>query len=368
MTVATPGISLQHQFPCVDCGANLRFEPGTDSMKCPYCGTEQAIPRVPEQIAELDFLAYVQRLPDGDATHETLTVHCTTCGAETSMQPDVTAALCPFCGSGIVATAASKKSIRPQALLPFKVKEEQASRRFREWVAGLWFAPNALKKQAECSAIKGVYVPAWTYDAQTETNYTGERGDDYWDTETYTETDAEGRTVTRTRQVQKTRWWPASGRVRNSFDDLLVMASRTLPGKYLDRLQPWDLPALLPYSDEYLSGFVAESYQVALAEGFERAKELMQPTINQTICQNMGGDHQRISSSATDYRNITFKHLLLPIWISAYRFQGKTYRFLVNARTAEVQGERPWSLIKIMLLVALIVTVVLIVVALANSR
>jgi len=323
---------------------------------------------VPEHIAELDFLSYVHQLPEGEGVHETLTVRCNGCGAETGLPADVTAALCPFCGCGIVAMAASKKAIRPQGLLPFKVTQKQAGDLFLRWVTGLWFAPDALKKQAQCSAIRGVYVPAWTYDAHAETDYTGERGDDYWDTETYTETDASGNTVTRTRQVQKTRWRPVSGHVSNSFKDLLVMATRTLPRNHLDRLEPWDLPALLPYGDEYLSGFVAESYQVNLGEGFDQAKVMMQPTIQQTISRSIGGDHQRIHSANTDYRDVTFKHLLLPVWISAYRFGDQTYRFLVNARTGEVQGERPWSGMKLAILILSILAVLAIIVLVAVLR
>src|SRR5580658_2809089 len=169
MTTANPPLSPQQQFPCAQCGANLQFEPGTDSLKCPYCGKEQKIPSVPEHIAELDFLAFLNQLPDGDGVHETLTVHCTTCGAETEMKPDVTAALCPFCGCGIVATGASKKAIRPQGLLPFKVTRDESAGLFRTWVEGLWFAPAALKKLAQLATIRGVYVPAWTYDSNTET-------------------------------------------------------------------------------------------------------------------------------------------------------------------------------------------------------
>ena len=355
MTTAAPTTSSQHQFPCARCGANLQFLPGTQSLKCPYCGAEQPIPSVPEHIPELDLVSYVSQLPDGDGVHETLTVRCTNCGAQTSLAADVTATVCPFCGSGIVATAASKKAIRPQGLLPFRLTQKQAADVFRQWVAELWFAPTALKKQADCSAIRGVYIPAWTYDAGAETDYAGERGEDYWETESYTETDANGNTVTRTRQVQKTRWWPVSGHVSNAFQDLLVMATRTLPPHHLNRLEPWDLPDLVPYSDEYLSGFVAESYQVPLGEGFEQAKSMMQPKIDQAICRQIGGDHQRISSKETDYRQITFKHLLLPVWISAYRFADQTYRFLVNARTGEVQGERPWSRVKIAVLVLAII-------------
>ena len=358
----------QRQFPCKQCGGNLQFAPGTDSLQCPYCGTTNQVPVAASAVAKLDYLAFIHQLPDSDAVHETIIVKCTCCAAETTLAPDVTASTCPFCGSGIVATGSSKKSIRPGALLPFKVKQNEAGGMFRAWVAGLWFAPSELKRDAERAAIKGAYVPAWTYDSDTQSDYTGERGDDYWETETYTETDANGHSVTRTRQVQRTRWRPAGGHVRNRFDDVLVMATESLPRKCLDHLEPWDLPDLVAYEDEYLSGFVAESYQVNLSDGFERAKGIMDPVIRQAVCRDIGGDHQRISSLSTEYDDIAFMHVLLPVWISAYQFQSRTFRFLVNARTGEVQGERPYSWIKITLAVLAVIAFIVAMVMIGQHR
>ena len=86
-----------------------------------------------------------------------------------------------------------------------------------------------------------------------------------------------------------------------------------------------------------------------LVAGFGIAQQEMQPTIDATIRGDIGGDHQRIGGKDTTYANVTFKHLLLPLWVCSYRFRDKVYRFVVNARTGEVQGERPWSWIKITL-------------------
>lgn len=113
------------------------------------------------------------------------------------------------------------------------------------------------------------------------------------------------------------------------------------------KLEPWDLDKLLPYQDEYLSGFRCESYQVGLEEGFNRAKELMDDEIRDGVRSDIGGDEQRISSVSTQHNDVTFKHILLPVWLSAYKYRNKVYRFMVNARTGEVQGERPWSWLKI---------------------
>jgi hypothetical protein len=100
---------------------------------------------------------------------------------------------------------------------------------------------------------------------------------------------------------------------------------------------------------KYLSGFVTEKYQIDLTEGFGEAKRTMENQMWNLALRNIGGDDQRIITINTNFENITFKHILLPAYISSYNYKGKLYRFLVNARTGEVQGERPWSSSKIAL-------------------
>jgi hypothetical protein len=146
--------------------------------------------------------------------------------------------------------------------------------------------------------------------------------------------------------------------VFDHFEDLLVMANESLPPKLLGHLEPWDLNNLHPFADGYLSGFVTESYQVDLAQGFDRAKEMMVSPIRRTIENDIGGDEQRISSVRTQYKNIRFRHVLLPVRINAYRYQEKVFQFLLNARTGEVRGERPYSAMKVALLLLAILIVV----------
>ena len=348
-------MAKEAQFPCQQCGADLKFAPGTNSLKCPYCGSENEIPAASrglmgddqEHVRELDYNDFLRNATAESDMQEIHTVKCQSCGAETTLPPNTTAVECPFCGTSIVITDRTTKQIKPAALLPFKVTMKQAQEKFRSWVNGLWFAPNKLKKVARIAeGIKGTYLPHWTYDTNASTSYAGERGDHYYVTETRTVT-RDGKQVTENVRVQKTRWRSASGHVRNTFDDIVVPASDSLPRQYTQALEPWDLAALTPYDDQFLSGFRAESYSVTLEQGFELAKKIMAPTIEQTIRRDIGGDEQRIGRADTAYSDITFKHILLPLWISAYQYNGKIFRFLVNARTGEVQGERPWSWIKI---------------------
>jgi predicted RNA-binding Zn-ribbon protein involved in translation (DUF1610 family) len=343
--VNAPAAQNKH-FPCRQCGAQLDFAPGTTALQCPYCGSQTPIPQSEEQIAELDYQEYLAKTAS-EREQEDQRIKCDKCGAETTMPPEIAASLCPFCGANLVLTARSARLLKPEALLPFQFTRQQAFGSYRRWISGLWFAPTELKQFAQSEGkLAGVYVPCWTYDSDTTTYYRGARGDDYSETERYTAT-VSGRSVARTRSVRKTRWRSASGTVWNRFDDVLVMASKSLPRHYADRLEPWDLANLMPYADEFLSGFRAETYQVDLAQGFDRAREIMDNGIQASIRRDIGGDHQRIDSVKTSYDKITFKHILLPVWLSAYRYREKVYQTLINGRTGEVQGERPFSAWKI---------------------
>jgi len=331
------------QFRCAQCGSRLVYAPETANLRCVSCGSAVAIAASDAAVEERDLEAALASGLAMEPTLETLSVRCSSCGAQSTLDGAVVADHCAFCGTAFVATASSTRSLRPHWLLPFRIGLEDARRRFGAWVHSLWFAPNRLKKDARAGDIKGMYVPYWTFDAATTSRYTGQRGDDHQETET----SRDGKTTTRTVTV----WTRVQGTVDQPFDDVLVMASRSLPESHADALHPWDLEKLVPYRDEFLSGFRAETYQVPLPEGYEKAKTRMAAAIRETIERKIGGDHQRIDRVETAYSRTSFKHVLLPIWISSYRFGNKTFRFLVNARTGEVQGDRPYSLVKIALAV-----------------
>jgi predicted RNA-binding Zn-ribbon protein involved in translation (DUF1610 family) len=358
MPTADPSATAAKTFPCTNCGADLSFAPGTNALQCPYCGTANEIAAPDVAIEERDFNAELDALAGTQETYEVKTVHCTSCGAESTRAANVIADECPFCGVALVGEAEAHRLIKPQAVLPFRTERDAAQEAFRDWIRGLWFAPNDLIKRARRDdKLQGVYLPYWTYDAEATTDYRGRRGEYYYVTETYRQNGE-----TKTRRVRKTRWYPASGTVHNAFDDILIVASDSLPRSYVTALEPWDLDQLVPYTEAYLSGFRTESYTVGLKDGFTHAIGRMQPAIDQSIRYDIGGDTQQILTKSSDYDDVTYKHVLLPLWISAYRYGDDVYRFMVNARTGEVQGERPWSWIKI----ALAVLAALIVAALAT--
>jgi ribosomal protein S27E len=342
-----------HRFPCENCGSQLLFAPGQTSLTCPYCGHVQSIPEgdledVAEALQEIDYASTARSL-ESDAVYETTRViTCPNCGAQNEFPEGTKATTCPFCASPLVtANESANRQIRPTALVPFQLSEAQARDAMTKWLGSLWFAPNGLQDYARKGRkMDGIYVPYWTFDAQTETAYRGQRGDDYYVTRTRT---VNGKTETY--QERRTRWRNVSGRVARFFDDVLVMASNTLPRTHTDALEPWNLSALAPYRPDYLSGFTAEAYGVGLEEGLRAARAKMDAVIEGDIRRDIGGDHQRITGKNTVMSDVTFKHVLLPVWMAAYKFQDQSFRFVVNGQTGKVQGERPWSKWKIALAV-----------------
>jgi hypothetical protein len=255
---------------------------------------------------------------------------------------------CPYCATHLENKPESAEAmIAPESLLPFGMEQRKARAEFEKWIDGLWFAPNELKKLADLGQFSGVYVPFWTYDSMTYSDYTGQRGDDYTTTETYVETDSDGNQHTRTRTVVHTNWTWVSGQVQHFFDDVLICASKSLPLDLVDALTPWDMESLTPFKPDYLSGFKTERYAVGLEDGFSSAKVIMDGAIRRLVQEDIGGDHQQISTVETRHLGVTFKHLLLPIWIASYRYREQLYQIIVNARTGEVQGRRPYSVWKI---------------------
>lgn len=353
-----------HRYPCTACGADLLYEPRDGFLSCPFCGHKEAIPTSAEQIAERSFEQYLQIRPEQMAqlAPNALEVQCQSCGATVTFTPPEVARQCDFCGVQIVAQAKSADPmLAPECVLPFCITQQQAGTDLRRWLRSRWFAPNALKNFARPDAIHGVYLPFWTYDTNTTSYYTGERGEHYYVTENYFTADSRGKQVQRTRQVRHTRWHSASGMVSRWFDDVLVPATVSLAQNRLEALAPWDLTELRPYDPAFLSGFKAQRYQVNLAQGFERVKQVAAGAIESDVRQDIGGDEQRIHNVATHYSGITFKHLLLPVYAGAYNFNQKIYQIVVNGRTGEIQGDRPYSFWKISLFVAAILFIVLII-------
>lgn len=335
------------RFSCPSCGGNMVFDPNSQSLYCPYCQKKTDILKKDEEIKEYDFTS----AEDSASTNwgrQNRVIRCESCGAQTVLDENNTAQFCAFCGSSHIIKNEEGQGIVPESLIPFKITREKALVCFKGWIKKRYFAPKALKKEHQNQKLNGVYIPCWTYDSGTYSTFSAEAGTYYYETETqWVEENGNKKMVTR--QVRKIRWHFVSGNYSEFFNDVLVNASSQIDEKLMSKLEPFHLEELVHYTPEFLSGFLAERYSIDIKNGWEKARKVIEDRICQAVRRQINADEIRNLSVNTSYEHVKCKHILLPIWISAYTYKGKVYRYMINGQTGEVQGHAPISPIKVAL-------------------
>jgi DNA-directed RNA polymerase subunit RPC12/RpoP len=343
-------------FPCPGCKAQLHFNPRQQQMVCEYCGTSVSIDKGTAQVKELDLKAQLMQTGEATAMIEQQVYKCTRCGSETAFVSETPTFVCGFCNFEVVNPVAYKtRIIQPSGIIPFKVDKQQSAAIFKKWLGKGWFAPGDLSQFARADALQGMYLPFWTYDAQTYSEWNGYGGRHYY--VTVEDKDANGNTITR--EEQRTEWIYRSGTYENFFDDILVGGSDEIaPGEYSGIL-PYNLQELVNFNDSYLSGFKADVYDISVQDGYANAQKIMDRSIYDACTDLCAIDTYRDVEVSTTYSNQTYKHILLPIWVCSYLYKSKRYHFLVNGQTGKIHGRKPVSAAKVVVVIILVLAVIL---------
>jgi hypothetical protein len=357
-------VTDSRHFPCPRCAADLEYAIGRVKLACGHCGFERAIELGEEPIVEQDYTAMLRRLEElrragGEGLAGHVAVRCEACSAEVVFEGSVTSTGCEYCGQPMQRDRVhtSQERIPVDGVLPFEIDRHEAQGRLSGWLRGLWFAPSEFKKQGLRGRFAGTFLPYWTFDAAAFARYSGQRGDHY------TVRVGSGKSA---RTETRTRWTPVSGSFQRFFDDVLAMATTDGGVPEPGQLEPWPFERLVPFRAELLAGFSARTYDRGLEGGFAEARERMEQALRAEAQQRIGGDVQRLERLDARYDAVTYKHLLLPLWLMSYRHGEKAYRVVINAVTGEVFGERPWSAWKILAALALAALLVLVVMLLAQ--
>lgn len=336
---------------CDSCGGVMDFNPSTGTLKCPYCGFEKQI-EVDEHshgVEELDF-SKVEDTTCCDWGTKTKTVICKSCGAETVYDANDMANECPYCGSNQIMEEGDKDTMAPGGVVPFAIDAKKAAELFKSWIGKKFFCPKLAKESAKPKSFKGLYIPYWTFDSNTTTNYRGEYGIDR------EVKDKEGNTKT------VTDWYPTRGTHEEFFDDTLVCGSTKQDTGMLQGLEPFNTGAAVEYKAEYMAGFVAERYSLDVKSAWEKAKQkiknILHGHIREKIKDQKNADSVRNLNLNVDFRDVTYKYLLLPVWISAFQYKDKVYQFMVNGQTGKVTGKTPISWIKVGITVVAVIAII----------
>lgn len=343
---------MEKIYYCENCGGVMDFDPASQMLKCPNCDTHIEIfndnSLVIEHPLTLHDLHTVRA--DEKTSH---TMECRGCGAKIEVDATSTATECPYCGSNYVLASKQEDAIVPDGIVPFQIDKHKASEIFHQWVKTRHMAPGRLKQLYQKDKIQGIYLPYWTFDAMTHTRYTAMGGRHRQEKRK----NSDGKEET----VIVTDWYPTSGQISHFFDDILVPASQKLDGHILDCVDVFRTKETASYAPEYMSGYSAECFTVDLQPAHETAVLQMENELKAMARQEVLCRYDEVSNICIfpSFERESYKHILLPIYSTAYKYRDKIYHVLINGQTGNIDGEYPKSAAKIILIIAVIVLLVL---------
>ena len=355
-------ISALDKHGCPACGAQAEWNPASQKLVCPYCGTESpcVVDRQTGKLVEKDLVQALRELPEDERGWQTerRSVQCQSCRAVMVFDPTRVGQNCEFCGSpALVDYDEIKSPIRPQGVLPFRIDRYRVRDDIRAWWRSKWFAPGRLARTALVDTVRSLYVPYWTFDAVAHRPWEADAGHYY-----YVEVegrDNRGRRVVR--RERRTRWEPASGVVDHVFDDEPVPGTQGLSLALLRDVEPFPTQEALPYDTAFLSGHVVEHYKVVLIEAAEQSQQQMRAALERLCGRQVPGDTYRNLRISPTFSGRTFKHVLVPVWLLSYTYGARAFQVIVNGYSGRMAGKYPisgWKVLLAVLLAAAVIAVI----------
>lgn len=290
-------------------------------------------------------------------------ISCRNCGATTDFEVTANVLKCAFCGSEqVVSQPSDPNRPTPESILSFVVEEEQARAAYREWLGNGFFRPGDLTKSASLREIRAVFLPFWAFDAQAVTQWTAMSGR-YRTSVRQVQAVVNGQTVMRDEQVRETDWFPASGDHVGQYSWELVSASKGLEQSWVDAIEPFNFGELREYDGKFLLGRGAEEAALDRAQAEDVARRLIEAKEQSECSRMVPGDTHRDLRVSTSLEDVTARMIYLPVWLAAFAYKQKVYRFVVNGQTGKVTGEAPMSYFKVALVVGAVLLALLVIIA-----
>lgn len=338
---------------CDGCGANMIFDPDAQKLYCPHCGSVKEL-KDGGTAKEISLLHGLDS-DNYDSSDEAVVFRCSNCGASVVINDGKSATVCPFCGTAHVQKTDDLPGLKPNGLIPFAFGAKKALELSKAWAKKRLFAPRKFKKKLGAENVNGVYTPCFTFDSYTTSLYNGKIGI------THTRTVGSGKNR---RTETWTEWKYISGTYYDNFDDILVTAGSKFDQKKLDKIAPYDTNDGKAYEKKYMLGFMAYKYDNNLEGCWDFAKSRIDARIRNGILSRYVYDKVAYLNVSTSHDRVTYKYVMLPVYVGNYNFNKKLYNFYVNGDTGKVWGKTPKSPLKIAIAVLLGIALVAGVVAL----
>ncbi len=328
--------STVREFKCPCCSGYIEFDTKAQKMKCPYCDTEFDLDTLNEYDADLkeeapDSMEWTspEHTWEGEETDGMATYVCPSCAGEIITEVTSAATLCPFCGNPVVFKGNLSGELKPDLVIPFKLDKKAAVKAFSDHLCGKWLLPRVFKNQNHLDEIKGIYVPFWLFnaDADATMRFRASRTR-HWSDSKY--------------MYKETSYYSVVRSGSLGFDKVPVDGSRKMPDDLMESLEPFDYREAVDFQTAYLSGFLADRYDVPSTECTERSNEMVKHSTESTLAATVRG----YSTVVPEYTSVTLSdgktlYALLPVWLLNTTWNGKQYTFAMNGQTGKFVGNLP---------------------------
>lgn len=330
-------MAVLQEYKCPCCDGAIEFDAGAQKMKCPYCDSEfemetlqsyaDELNSLPQESMTWDTAAGVQ-WQEGEA--ENLRVYCcNTCGGEIVADETTGATECPFCGNPVIMTGQFAGSLKPDLVIPFKVDKKGAIAALHNHYKGKPLLPKVFKDQNHIKDVKGLYVPVWLFDTDADAHVR------YKATRTRTWSDSQYR-YTETSHYAVTR----GGGI--GFENVPVDGSSKMDDTLMESIEPFRIEDAVDFQTAYLSGYLADKYDVDAQASIERANARIRNSTQEAFAATvLGYDTVIPVNSNIRLNNGRARYALYPVWLLNTQWNGQKFTFGINGQTGKIAGDLP---------------------------
>ena len=342
-------------YKCPNCGAPLSFLPGKKTVTCEYCGTEFEVAAIEElfrvkqemavHAAEAQEAKWATEDAGSEWSHdEAAALHaftCSSCGAELVCDENTMATECVYCGNPTMIPKRFDGMLKPDFVIPFKKTKADAVAALKEFYKGHMLLPSNFTANNRVEAIQPMYVPFWLFDSKitAQAQFRAEK---------IQVTNTPKETVTQTSVFNCRR----AGTM--SFEKIPVDGSKKMDDAYMESIEPFNYSELVPFSAAYLTGYLADKYDVTAEESTPRADKRVENSAIEVLKDSVNGyDAVKVENSAVIKEVGKVSYAMVPVWILTTRYDNKPYTFMMNGQTGKVVGSLPYDSTKALLYPAL---------------
>ncbi len=326
-----------NSYKCPCCGAPLVFL--GDQLHCDSCENTypvETMTQMSEGMAQAggesryDWENYVPRSYEDNSGINLANYNCPSCGAEITGDDTLGSTVCPYCGQATIVKGQFEGTLRPDYIIPFKVDKKDAMKAFENDFKNAPFLPDEFKSKKKIEEMAGVYVPFWMFDCDCDAaiTYNAERITT-WSDSNY--------------EYTKTDFYKLFRAGSVGFANIPVDGSQKADDAYMEAVEPYNYNDAVDFNGAYLSGYLADKYDVSAEESIQRANERVRNSTVAAFNDTIGAGYLAVNPESTrvSFSNGKIRYSLLPVWMLNIKYSDKIYKFAINGQTGKVVGDYP---------------------------